>query len=195
MVLSRWAVLVSLLATGCAHVGERVVLLPSADGHASTVVVTTKQGKTELATPYVELQLKDGILSRTTLDKEDVRERYGSALDARPPRPHSYIVYFYFETTVLKPDSMAMLDRIKAELNTMRAAQIVVIGHTDRCGPVAYNDALSLRRAIAVRNALVAIGVPRRAISVAGRGAREPAVAAVNGIYEPRNRRVEIKIR
>lgn len=154
MVLSRGAVVLAVLvATGCTHVGERVVLLPSADGHASTVVVTTKQGKTELNAPYAEVELKDGVLTRTTLAKDEVHERYGSALDARPPRPHSYTIYFYFETTVLQPESMAMLDRIKAELKTMAAAEIVVIGHTDRSGPMAFNDALSLRRAVAVRDA------------------------------------------
>lgn len=195
MVLSRWAVLISVLATGCAHVGERVVLLPAADGHASTVVVTTAQGKTELAAPYAEVELKEGILTRATLSKEEVQARYGSALDARPSPPHSYTIYFYFETSVLKPDSMSMLDRIKAELKTIPAAEIVVIGHTDRSGPTVFNDALSLRRAVTVRDAFVAIGVARRSISVAGRGEREPAVPTANGIREPRNRRVEIKIR
>lgn len=195
MVLSRWAVVLSLLATGCAHVGERVVLLPSADGHASSVVVTTEHGKTVLDAPYAEVELKEGTLSRTTLAKDEVSERYGSALDARPPRPHSYTIYFYFETAVLKPESMAMLDRIKAELKTMQAAEIVVIGHTDRSGPIAFNDALSMQRAVTVRDAFVAIGVPQRSISVAGRGEREPAVPTVDGVFEPRNRRVEIKIR
>jgi OOP family OmpA-OmpF porin len=195
MVLSRWVVLVSVLATGCAHVGERVVLLPSADGHASTVVVKTEQSKTELDAPYTEVELKHGVLTRKTLAKEEVQQRYGSALDARPPRPHSYTIYFYFETTVLKPESMAMLDRIKAELKTMPAAQVVVIGHTDRSGPEAFNDTLSVQRAVAVRDAFMAIGVPRHAISVAGRGEREPAVPTADGVFEPRNRRVEIKIR
>lgn len=195
MVLSRWAVVLSLLATGCAHVGERVVLLPSADGKASAVVVTTEQGKTELATPYAEVEVKDGHLTRTTREQDEVHERYGRALEAQPPPPHTYTIYFYFETTVLKPDSMAMLDRIKAELKATQAAEIVVIGHTDRSGPGAFNDALSLRRAVTVRDAFVAIGVPRRSISVAGRGEREPAVPTANGVREPRNRRVEIKIR
>lgn len=195
MVLNRWAVLLSVFATGCAHVGERVVLLPSADGHASAVVVATEHGKTVLDAPYAEVELKEGVLTRTTLAKDEVRERYGSALDARPPPPHSYTIYFYFETSVLKPDSMAMLDRIKAELKAVRAAEIVVIGHTDRAGPAAYNDALSLQRAVVVRNAFIAIGVPRRLISIAGRGEREPAVPTANGVLEPRNRRVEIKIR
>jgi outer membrane protein OmpA-like peptidoglycan-associated protein len=195
MVLSRWAVVLSLLATGCAHVGERVVLLPSADGHASAVVVTTAQGKTVLDAPYAEVELKDGTLTRSTLAKDEVHERYGSVLDARPPRPHSYTIYFYFETAVLKPESMAMVDRIKAELKTMQAAEIVVIGHTDSSGPIAFNDELSMQRAVTVRDAFIAIGVPQRSISIAGRGEREPAVPTADGVFEPRNRRVEIKIR
>ncbi|HOG02834.1 MAG TPA: flagellar motor protein MotB, partial [Accumulibacter sp.] len=38
-------------------------------------------------------------------------------------------------------------------------------------------------------------GVPRDAISVAGRGEREPVVVTADEVAEPRNRRVDIKLR
>jgi len=43
-------------------------------------------------------------------------------------------------------------------------------GHTDTSGPEAYNMALSLRRANAVKDALVRDGVPAQAITVIGKG-------------------------
>ena len=52
--------------------------------------------------------------------------------------------------------------------------------------------ALSLRRANAVKNALVGEGVPATEISVVGRGEAQPLVQTADGVREPQNRRVEI---
>ena len=57
-----------------------------------------------------------------------------------------------------------------------------------------YNMALSLRRANAVKDALVREGVPATAISVIGRGESQPLVQTADGVREPQNRRVEIVI-
>jgi OOP family OmpA-OmpF porin len=74
-------------------------------------------------------------------------------------------------------------------------ARIIVTGHADTSGPPAYNMALSLRRANAVRDALVREGVPAAAITVVGKGESEPLVRTGDGVREPQNRRVEIVIR
>ena len=67
-------------------------------------------------------------------------------------------------------------------------------GHTDTSGPEAYNMALSLRRANAVKDALVRNGVPAQAITVIGRGEQGLLVQTADGVREPQNRRVEIVI-
>jgi outer membrane protein OmpA-like peptidoglycan-associated protein len=54
--------------------------------------------------------------------------------------------------------------------------------------------ALSLRRANAVKGALVQNGVPATAISVVGKGESQPLVQTADGVREPQNRRVEIVI-
>jgi outer membrane protein OmpA-like peptidoglycan-associated protein len=72
---------------------------------------------------------------------------------------------------------------------------LLVIGHTDRVGTDAFNDALSRQRAEVVRRALVARGLPADLIVVIGRGEREPIIATADGVAEPRNRRVEIQVR
>jgi outer membrane protein OmpA-like peptidoglycan-associated protein len=74
-------------------------------------------------------------------------------------------------------------------------AEVAVIGHTDRVGPVEYNDTLSLRRAERVRRDFVDRGIPTGSINVAGRGEREPVVLTADEVSEPRNRRVEINVR
>ncbi len=81
------------------------------------------------------------------------------------------------------------------EIGSHPAPEIVVVGHTDRVGSLAYNDALSLRRAERVRAQLVQVGIPNDQISVAGRGEREPLKATEDEVAEPLNRRVEITVR
>jgi len=75
------------------------------------------------------------------------------------------------------------------------AGEVVVTGHTDRVGNDTENDRLSLERAGVMRARLVAAGVPAERITMAGRGEREPLVPTADEVSEPRNRRVEVKLR
>jgi len=70
--------------------------------------------------------------------------------------------------------------------------RIAVTGHTDTSGAPAYNMALSLRRANAVKDALVREGIAAAAIAVTGRGETQLLVQTGDNVREPQNRRVEI---
>jgi outer membrane protein OmpA-like peptidoglycan-associated protein len=124
-----------------------------------------------------------------------VQQQFGGALSARPPRPVSYILYFITGKDELTPESQQMMEQIKAELTRRAYPEITVIGHTDSVGGPAYNDALSLKRAEAMRQRLVEAGISPELIKVAGRGSREMIVQTDAGVSEPRNRRVEINVR
>ena len=52
--------------------------------------------------------------------------------------------------------------------------------------------ALSIRRANAVKDALVRAGIPANQIAVIGKGESDPLVPTADGVREPQNRRVEI---
>jgi outer membrane protein OmpA-like peptidoglycan-associated protein len=187
-------VAVALLA-GCAQVRERVVLLPDPDGRPAALVVKSAAAQTELTEPYAAAELRGDRLEARTLDPDEVRRRYAAVLAAQPPRPRSHTLYFEHDKGGLTARSAAELDRIKAELAANPAAEVVITGHTDRVGKLEFNDRLSLDRAEAVRAILLGIGIPGSAMSLAGRGEREPAVPTEDEVAEPRNRRVEIKIR
>jgi flagellar motor protein MotB len=57
------------------------------------------------------------------------------------------------------------------------------------------NDKFFLDRANSVLKLIQAKGIALRDVSVVGRGEREPLVAARKGVPEPRNRRVEIRVK
>jgi outer membrane protein OmpA-like peptidoglycan-associated protein len=116
-------------------------------------------------------------------------------LEGLPARPQRFTLHFEFGSDRLTAQSRALVPGIQSELKRFAAPEVVVSGHTDAVGDPTYNDKLSLDRANRVRDILVAAGIPREQIAVVGRGAREPVVAARPGAPEPRNRRVEIKLR
>jgi len=110
----------------------------------------------------------------------------------KPMSPETYVVYFGFDSTELTAESNSGIAYVMWAAKNMGAKDLAVTGHADRAGPEEYNLELSLRRATAVLDALAARGADPAAISLAGRGEAEPAVATEDGVPEPANRRVEI---
>jgi OOP family OmpA-OmpF porin len=107
-------------------------------------------------------------------------------------QPETYVVYFDFDKSNVKPEAAQILDRAIADAKEGGTPSISVTGHADRSGSEDYNLGLSLRRADAVREYLINGGVTAEQITVSGRGEAEPAVPTADGVQEPRNRRVEI---
>lgn len=71
---------------------------------------------------------------------------------------------------------------------------IRIEGHTDSQGAADANLQLSERRAAAVRDALVAAGVPRSRIQAVGRGDAQPVADNGTAAGRAKNRRVEILV-
>ena len=98
---------------------------------------------------------------------------------------------FDFDKSVVKPQYFELLRNVKdyAEQNDLR---LTIIGHTDSKGTDAYNMALGMRRAVAVRDKLIEFGLdPSRILSVESRGESEPIAPndTEQGRFE--NRRIE----
>jgi outer membrane protein OmpA-like peptidoglycan-associated protein len=73
-------------------------------------------------------------------------------------------------------------------------ANYTVGGHTDSRGSAAYNQALSERRANAVKNWLIAHGVNAANLSATGYGEAQPIATNMNKAGRAQNRRVEVKM-
>ena len=192
------AALALLLLVGCARPtrDDLYVLMPGADGKTGALTVESAGRRAVLDQPYAAARVKEpGQVTAGTVTEQEARQAFGAALDAQPDRPLSFILYFLEARDELTPESRQILDRVVDELSRRPAPEIVVIGHTDRVGPVPYNDTLSVRRAERVRDELIKVGIAAERIRVEGRGEREPLVATPDEVPEPRNRRVEINIR
>lgn len=109
-----------------------------------------------------------------------------------PPVEREFLVFFGFNKSVLTPQALETIRQAATAATQMGTANIRVVGHTDRSGSLNYNKALSMRRAEAVKKALVAEGVMGSAIGIRGRGETEPLVQTADGMREPQNRRVQI---
>ncbi|MBX6323191.1 MAG: OmpA family protein [Rhodospirillaceae bacterium] len=125
---------------------------------------------------------------------EQLEQPAQPAATPAPPAPEVYIVLFDFDRANIRPDGQQVINRVLADAKAKGTPQISVTGHADRAGPADYNLALSLRRADAVRQALIAGGISADQITVSGRGEEEPAVPTPDGVREQANRRVEIII-
>jgi OOP family OmpA-OmpF porin len=125
--------------------------------------------------------------------------KFGSAPPPPPPpppavAPPSFMVFFDWDKSNLSSQALATIKQASDAFKTKGNARITATGHTDTSGPEAYNMALSLRRANAVKDALVRNGVPAQAITVIGKGETGLLVPTADGVREPQNRRVEIVI-
>jgi len=101
-------------------------------------------------------------------------------------------VPFDFDSAAINTAGQKVIDWVLSEYSKHPDDYIAVTGYADRAGSEKYNMALSLRRANAVRAALIAGGVSAERITVAGRGESEPAVPTADGIREAVNRYVLI---
>ena len=188
-------VLIAAAVVGCAG-HDRVVLMPDPEGRTGAVLVKTPQGETVLDQPYRAADIAaSGQIETRISDPAEVQKQFGQALAALPMRPVSYTLYFLGDKDELTPESKLTLEKVRADLLGRPAPEIIVIGHTDRVGKEDYNDALSLKRAAAIRDSLVEAGLDSSRIEIAGRGWREPLIPTDDGVPEPRNRRVEISVR
>ncbi len=110
------------------------------------------------------------------------------------PTRQSFIVYFDFNKATLSAQGTKIADQAVAAFKQTNANHIEIAGFTDASGASGYDEALSRRRAEAVRDYLVGHGVPMNDMDVSWHGKETPRVQTPNGAREAQNRRVEIII-
>lgn len=105
-----------------------------------------------------------------------------------------FVVYFEWDRSNLNAAAAATLDQAVARARQCNVNAVVVVGHTDTSGSNAYNMALSQRRAVIVRDGLVARGMAASLMTMQSRGESELARQTRDGVREPLNRRTAVTI-
>jgi len=105
-----------------------------------------------------------------------------------------YQVYFDTNSSTLDARGQTIAKTVAYVVANAGPTRVTVIGKTDRIGAPPANMALAQRRADAVRDALIAAGVPAANIDTSWTGEGRQEVATANDIAEPRNRVVDVTV-
>jgi peptidoglycan-associated lipoprotein len=98
-------------------------------------------------------------------------------------------VFFAFDRADISPEARQILTRQADWLRRYPNVTVTVEGHCDERGTREYNLALGERRAQAVKNVLVASGIPASRISTISYGKERPAVVGSSEDSYAQNRR------
>jgi peptidoglycan-associated lipoprotein len=98
-------------------------------------------------------------------------------------------VFFAFDRSDITPESQQILERQADWLRRYPNVTVTIEGHCDERGTREYNLALGERRAQAVKNVLVASGIPASRISTISYGKERPAVVGSSEEAYAQNRR------
>ncbi|MES2583079.1 MAG: OmpA family protein [Pseudomonadota bacterium] len=101
-------------------------------------------------------------------------------------------VLFSVDQARLNAEGIRMVQRLATVLQQNPKRSVLVEGFTDSTGSTQHNQDLSERRAAAVRDALLELGVSRGQIAVRGYGEAYPAAPNDTAQNRQLNRRVEI---
>lgn len=101
-------------------------------------------------------------------------------------------VFFPTGGASVQRDGNQVLDEAARLFRAGNPIVMIVSGGADTVGDPTRNLQLSVSRAQAVANGLVARGIPADRLQVMGRGTTELAVSTEEGVAEPDNRVVEI---
>jgi len=101
---------------------------------------------------------------------------------------------FDFDKSVIKPEGVAKLNDLTSKLKAVTVEVIIVIGHTDNIGSLAYNKKLSLKRAEAVKAHLVKNGVEASRVYTEGKAFSEPVADNKTSAGRALNRRAIVEV-
>lgn len=103
-------------------------------------------------------------------------------------------VYFPFDSSSIEGDTKDTITSNADFLKKMASVDIQVEGHADERGGRQYNLALGERRAKAVRDMLVALGIPAKRISVISYGNERPVAEGSDESSWSKNRRANFVV-
>ncbi len=146
---------------------------------------------------------KGNVIAKNSISAKNIRN--GETIDLgeismiTPPAIGDKIltemIYFDFNSFVIREVSYPILDQIVTYLNENKSIRIEIGGHTDSIGKDEYNQVLSQRRANSVKQYLTSKGISANRLVAVGYGEKKP-IASNDEEEQGRelNRRIEFKV-
>ena len=192
-----------MILSGCAswNKTQKGAVVGTAAGGAMGAVIGRASGNTALgAIIGATVGGATGAIIGNQMDKQ-AEEIKKTVPDAKVERVGEGIVVefnsnvlFGFDESTLSADARTSLDKLVKVLDTYPDTDIEIQGHTDSKGSLAYNQALSERRAGAVSGYLVGQGTAASRLNIKGFGETIPKYENSTADGRTANRRVEFLI-
>jgi OOP family OmpA-OmpF porin len=188
------AFFVSLVLSAPAYAGEH--------GFESTsegmIEALTKPGSKEAVPTRGWTPLAQPPRAIKVVKKEQGKtvEEWKSINETSPTQSVNLKIEFDVNSYAIRPDSFKLLNELGKALasDRLREKTVAIKGHTDSDGSEAHNLTLSVNRAQAVKEYLVAnAGIKADRIEVAGYGEALPLVPNTSADNKQVNRRVEVE--
>lgn len=104
-------------------------------------------------------------------------------------------IYFAFDRSDVQASERGKLEQVADKLKTdYSGKKIMLFGHTDERGTLEYNRSLGERRALAVRNYLIGLGVDASVLGTISYGEELPAEQGTTENAYAQNRRVQVGV-
>ena len=143
-------------------------------------------------------QMRENTIRINALELEEPAPEPIPEPTPEPPKEEVFVfdsgrLNFDFDKSVVKPQYYELLRNVK-DYAEQQDLKLTIIGHTDSKGSDAYNMALGMRRANAVKDKLLEFGLdPARILSIESRGESEPIAPNDTDQGRFENRRIEFK--
>jgi peptidoglycan-associated lipoprotein len=163
----------------------------AAPAPAPAPAAATTAGTAQSSVSTVDLAARNAAAARSATGTGAAPAAAVAALAA----PTQRIVYFDFDSFVIRDDFKSMIEGHARVLARDNGKRMVIEGHTDERGGREYNLALGQKRADAVVRSLVLLGVAERQLEAVSFGEERPAAQGGDESAWSRNRRAELKDR
>jgi len=170
-------VLAAVLAAGCAK--QQTVksgeTSGQTSGEAAPSAVPAPGGEAKEAireTPVAEVPVAPPAPAGSTVLAAKAAEAGVAVTEEKPSRFAD--VLFDFDKSALTAEGKKACQSVAEYMKKNPKAKVLIEGHCDERGAAEYNLALGERRAVAVKNYLVSLGVPKGAISTVSFGRERP---------------------
>lgn len=187
------------LTTAIALVASSVLMSSAAIAAESSGAYVTDSSGNEVTGPQGKC-IQTSSWSEETANKKCNPELFPDPVVAAAPVYESINVstnaLFGFDNAAISAEGEAALQALGDGIQAKGAkvVDIDIIGHTDSTGPEEYNQALSERRANAIRDFIVSKGVDASIIDVSGMGESSPIADNATEEGRAQNRRVEVRV-